>query len=33
VLEGGKIVGIIGKMDIIRALGKSASEVLRPDKP
>jgi CBS-domain-containing membrane protein len=33
VLEQGKIVGIIGKMDIIRALGKPESEGARQDKP
>ena len=33
VLEGGKIVGIIGKIDIIRALGKPAGEAVRPDQP
>lgn len=33
VLEGGKMVGIIGKMDIIRALGKPAGEAARPDQP
>jgi len=33
VLEGGKIVGIIGKIDIIRALGKPTGEAVRPDQP
>jgi hypothetical protein len=33
VLERNKIVGIIGKMDIIRALGKPESEAVRQDKP
>jgi predicted transcriptional regulator len=31
VLEKGKIVGIIGKMDIIRALGKPEGEGSRQD--
>ena len=33
VMAGGKIAGIIGKMDIIRALGKPESEGARQDKP